>query len=269
MGDSPADLTLDRFVRIKYREDREKVSRLVEILRELGLDCAKTIEEKVDLQFDALKNLRENLKNDELFIKLVMANALVSYQLSGKGEDWWWEFSRYFSENPPSNIAEAYIQFLPSSKTNKRLVAGKLKRIERAEPFLDSLSIEELRNYYFSGMERLRDDLAEVMKAERSAKTMVFAVKMFGYAGRIAFGAFVPYPMTIEIPNDVRINAFTKRFTNEPPVSFWSRVAERTGIPPLHIDSILWPVLGGKGEVVERLKRHCPKAALVLELREL
>ncbi|NJE48809.1 N-glycosylase/DNA lyase [Thermococcus sp. 9N3] len=262
-------MTLDRFVRVKYREDKEKVNRLVEILRELGLDCAKTIEEKVDLQFDALRNLRENLKDDELFIKLVMANALVSYQLSGKGEDWWWEFSRHFSENPPRDIAEAYAQFLPNSKTNRRLVAGKLKRIERVEPFLESLSMDELRDYYFNGMERLRDDLAKVMNAKRSAKTIVFAVKMFGYAGRIAFGAFVPYPMAIEIPDDVRINAYTKHFTTEPPVSFWKGIAEKTEIPPLHIDSILWPVLGGKGEVLNRLKRHCPRAELVLELRGL
>jgi len=258
-------VTLDRFVRIKHREEDEKVNRLVKILRELGLDCARTVEEKVDLQFDALKNLRENL-NDELFIKLVIANSLVSYQLSGKGEEWWWEFSRYFSENPPEKIAEAYSEFLPNSRTNKRLVAGKLKRIERVEPFLNSLSMDELRDYYFNGMERLREDLARVMNAKRSAKTIVFAVKMFGYAGRIAFNAFVPYPMAIEIPEDVRIKAYTKRLTNEPPVSFWRKIAKKTGIPPLHIDSLLWPVLGGRGDVLKRAETHCPE---VLELGRL
>ncbi|WP_297466738.1 N-glycosylase/DNA lyase [Thermococcus sp.] len=263
-------MTLDRFIRVKYRENTEKVERLVEILKELGLDCARTIEERVDLQFDALKNLHENLKNDELFIKLVIANSLVSYQLTGKGEDWWWEFSRHFSDNPPiESIAKAYAGFLPSSKTNRRLVSGKLRRIEKVEPFLNSLSLDDLRNYYFNGMERLRDELAKALNSKRSAKTIVFAVKMFGYAGRIAFGEFVPYPMSIEIPDDVRINAYTKRFTNEPPVSFWNRIAEITGIPPLHIDSILWPVLGGKEEVIERLKKYCPKANLVLELRGL
>ncbi len=92
----------------------------------------------------------------------------------------------------------------------------------------------------------LRNDIAEALGSPKTAKTVVFAVKMFGYAGRIAFGGeFVPYPMEIDIPEDVRIKAYTERITNEPPVSFWRRVAEETGIPPLHIDSILWPVLGG------------------------
>ena len=263
-------MTLDRFIGIKYRSNEEKVNTLKEILSELGLDCARTIEEKVDLQFDALKNLHDNLRDDELFIRLVIANSIVSYQLSGKGEDWWWEFSKHFSENPPGgSIAEAYSRFLPNSRTNRRLVAGKVRRLQKLEPSLERLSINDLKEYYFSGMERLRDELVRTLGSKKNAKTIVFAVKMFGYAGRIAFGEFVPYPMTIEIPDDMRISAYTKRFTSEPPVSFWSRVAKETGIPPLHIDSILWPVLGGKEEVLRRLRKHRSKADLVLELKNL
>ncbi|NJE42408.1 N-glycosylase/DNA lyase [Thermococcus sp. GR6] len=260
-------MTLDRFIRVKYKVDEAKVARLKGILRELGLECARTIEEKVDLQFDALRNLHENLDDDELFIKLVIANSIVSYQLTAKGERWWWEFSQYFSDNPPTEgIAEAYAEFLPVSRTNRRLVAGKIKRLEKLEPFLKELTLDDLRRYYFDDMGALRDDLAMVLGSKKNAKTIVFAVKMFGYAGRIAFGEFVPYPMAIEIPDDVRINAYTKRFTNEPPVSFWQKIAEEVSIPPLHIDSILWPVLGGNEEVKERLKKHCNKAEKVLEL---
>ncbi|NJE84681.1 N-glycosylase/DNA lyase [Thermococcus sp. CX2] len=263
-------MTLDRFLRVKYKTDEAKVFRLKEILSELGIECARTIEEKVDLQFPALENLHKNLKDSELFIKLVIANAIVSYQLTATGEEWWWEFSMHFSRNPPrEGIAKAYSEFLPASKTNRRLVSGKVRRLQKLEPFLEKLSLEDLKGYYFTGMSALRDDLAQVLGSKRSAKTIVFAVKMFGYAGRIAFGEFVSYPTEIEIPDDVRINAYTKRFTNEPPVRFWSRIAEEVGIPPLHIDSILWPVLGRHREVMERLKKYCPRADLVFELATL
>ncbi|WP_297488152.1 N-glycosylase/DNA lyase [Thermococcus sp.] len=264
-------MTLDRFVGIKYREDREKVGKLTGILRELGVGCARRIEERVDLQFDALRSLRKKLGDDETFLKLVVANSIVSYQLSGKGEDWWWEFSRWFSKGLRGRgIVEAYTLFLPNSRTNRRLTAGKLRRLEKLEPLLGELTLRDLRAYYFDGMIRLREDLAMTLGSSKSAKTVVFAVKMFGYAGRIAFGEFVPYPMGVEIPADVRINAYTKHITNEPPVNFWNRIAEETGVPPLHIDSILWPVLGGKGEVVERLRKYCgEKAEKVLELRDL
>ncbi|AMQ17746.1 N-glycosylase/DNA lyase [Thermococcus peptonophilus] len=263
-------MSLERFVKIKYRTNEEKAGKLIEGLKELGIECARTIEERVDLQFDALNHLHENLNDDETFIKLVIANSIVSYQLSGKGEDWWWEFSNYFSQNPPGeSIVGAYSKFLPSSRTNRRLVAGKIKRLEKLEPFLNSLTLQELRRYYFEDMVGLRNDIAEVLGSPKTAKTVVFAVKMFGYAGRIAFGDFVPYPMEIDIPEDVRIKAYTERITNEPPVSFWRKVAEETGIPPLHIDSILWPVLGGKREVMERLKKVCEKWGQVLELGNL
>jgi DNA-(apurinic or apyrimidinic site) lyase len=264
-------MTLEKYVKIHYRADVDKVEKIKEVLRELGVKCARIIEEKVDLQFDALRNLHENLQDNELFLKLVVANSIVSYQLSGKGENWWWEFSRYFSSHPlEGSIVSAYSEFLPASRTNHRLVAGKMSRLKKLEPFLDSLSIDDLKDYYFGGMAKLREGLAVALGSKRSAKTIVFAVKMFGYAGRIVFGEFVPYPMEIEIPEDVRIKAYTERITNEPPVSFWNEVSKETGVPPLHIDSILWPALGGNERVVERLRQHCgERAKLVLELTEL
>ncbi|WP_171814836.1 N-glycosylase/DNA lyase [Thermococcus litoralis] len=242
-----------------------KVEALKSILKELGIECARTIEEKVDLQFSALENLYKNLNDDELFLKLVIANSIVSYQLSAKGEKWWWEFSRYFSKNPPKGIVAAYSEFLPNSKTNRRLIQPKLNRLKKLEPFLSSLTMEDLRDYYHN-MLRFRDHLARVMNSKEDAKTIVFAVKMFGYASRIAFKEFIPYPMEIDIPKDFRIENYTKRFTSEEPVKFWRKISREVGVPPLHIDSILWPVLGGDRRVIGRLKKHCEKSELVLQL---
>lgn len=243
-----------------------KVEALKSILKELGVECARTIEEKVDLQFSALENIQKNLNDDELFLKLVIANSIVSYQLSGKGEDWWWEFSNYFSRNPPTgSIVKAYSEFFPRSKTNKRLIQPKLNRLKKLEPFLNSLTIEDLRKYY-ENMLRFRDHLAKVMNANEDAKTIVFAVKMFGYGSRIVFGEFLPYPMEIDIPIDFRIENYTKKFTDRNPIAFWKEVAKEVGIPPLHIDSILWPVLGRNEEVIKRLQKYCKNWKAVLSL---
>ena len=246
-----------------------KVEVLKNVLMELGIECARIIEEKVDLQFLALKNLHKNLGDDELFIKLVIANSIVSYQLSGKGEQWWLEFSNYFSQNyPKTTILRAYSELLPKSKTNKRLISSKLNRLERLEPFLMTLTLENFEVYY-NNMLKFRNDLVKVMRAKEDAKTIVFAVKMFGYASRIVFREFVPYPMEIPIPKDFRIENYTRRFTSEDPVKFWERISKEVGIPPLHIDSILWPVLGGEEEVKKRLKECYEKAELVLRLSSL
>ena len=212
-----------------------KVEVLKDILMELGAECARIIEEKVDLQFLALKNLHKNLGDDELFIKLVIANSIVSYQLSGKGGQWWLEFSNYFSQNyPKTTILRAYSELLPKSKTNKRLISSKLNRLERLEPFLMTLTLENFEVYY-NNMLKFRNDLVKVMRGKKDAKTIVFAVKMFGYASRIVFRKFVSYPMEIPIPKDFRIENYTKRFTSEDPVKFWERISREVGLSLIHI----------------------------------
>ena len=93
-------------------------------------------------------------------------------------------------------------------------------------------------------MEKLLEKLSKHLNSKKNGKTLVFAIKMFGYASRIVFNEFVQYPEKIEIPKDSRIEKYTLKFTNENPVKFWNSVSKTTKIPPLHIDSIIWPVLG-------------------------
>ena len=113
------------------------ISILKTILKELGIESAKTIEENVDLQYHYLENLQKTLNNDELFLKLVIINAIVSYQLSTTGENWWKEFSEYNWNNShnDNDLFEEYILFLSNSKGNKRLNNIKIKRINKISHF--------------------------------------------------------------------------------------------------------------------------------------
>jgi len=220
-----------------------KVNRLKYVIRSLGVESARFIEEKIDLQYIYLKNLKEKLNNDELFLKLIVLNALVSYQLSTTGERWWKEFSEYPWEDTSENIVEEYIMFLSNSKGNRRFLEGKIKRVRRLKYFLSTLSLDRFKNYY-KNMETLRNSLAKVLNTKIYSKTVVFAVKIFGYGGRMVFKRFIPYPFTIEIPKDSRIERYTGRFTEGDVLKFWNEVARDTDVPPLHIDSLLWPALG-------------------------
>ena len=227
------------------------MEQIVRLVGCIGVDGARFIEEHIDPQFKALTHLYHHIEDRNAFPRLVVANALVSYQLSGRGEEWWWEFAHWFSRREVKDIYEAYSKFLPKSRTNRRLVHAKLKRLERAKGFLMEMDVDR----YYKDMLSLRDALAGVLNTRKDAKTVVFAVKMFGYAMRIATGEFVPYPMEVPIPVDSRIERVTKRFGRVDPIHFWNTVAGRTGVPPLHIDSILWPVLGGNKEVKREIVR--------------
>ncbi|MBM7410053.1 N-glycosylase/DNA lyase [Methanococcus maripaludis] len=223
----------------------EKINELLEIFGHFDVNFAKYMEEKIDTQYFVLENLKNSMKNDEMFIKLVILNSIVSYQLCTTGELWWEEFSKYWSKHDANNenLGESYVNFLENSKGNKRLLNVKIKRIEKIIPFLENLNLLDFKTYY-SDMGKLLENLSKYLNSKKNSKTVVFAVKMFGYASRIVFNEFFPYPMNIEIPKDSRIEKYTLKFTDENPIKFWNEVSKTTNIPPLHIDSIIWPVLG-------------------------
>ncbi|WP_457614984.1 N-glycosylase/DNA lyase [Methanopyrus sp.] len=225
----------------------------------------RVIEERVDVQYKAIEALTDALPSIDL-VRLTVANALVSYQLSGSGEDWWREFSCYFRKRRPNDIVREYARFLPRSKCNRRLIRQKLYRLHRAKTFLERLTWQDAESYY-RDMNRLRLDLARVLNTDPRSKTIVFAVKMFGYALRSITGKFRPYPFGIPIPVDARIERITRRITDNDPWRYWDSVARQTGIPQLHLDSILWVGTSKDPKVKERLAKFLP--GLVEELEAL
>ncbi|WP_456483064.1 N-glycosylase/DNA lyase [Methanopyrus kandleri] len=233
-------------------------------LRKVTLREIRVIEEYVDVQYRAIEALMDTLPSTDL-IRLTVANALVSYQLSSSGEDWWREFSSYFRERRPRDIVGEYAQFLPRSRGNRRLIRQKLRRLHRAKAFLEELSWQDAKSYY-RDMNRLRLDLARVLNADPESKTIVFAVKMFGYALRAITDKFRPYPFEIPIPVDARVERITRRITNDDPQLYWNSIARRTGIPPLHLDSILWVGTSRDPEVKRLLAKVLPKLMEELEV---
>ncbi|ABR55211.1 DNA-(apurinic or apyrimidinic site) lyase [Methanococcus vannielii SB] len=248
-------------------ENLEKIRKIKEVFNSLDVNFAREMEENVDLQYFVLKNLKKSIKSDEIFIKLILINSLVSYQLGTTGELWWKEFSDYWSKHDfePSNLLKEYIKFLRGSKGNKRLLDTKTKRIEKIFPFLNGLTIQNFEDYY-QNMEYLLLKISKELNSKKESKTIVFAVKMFGYAGRIVFNKFIPYPMEIQIPKDSRIENYTKKLTDEDPVVFWGKISKESNIPPLHLDSIIWPALGRNFDNKSLLNTFGKKSELVFKL---
>ncbi|MCS3900695.1 DNA-(apurinic or apyrimidinic site) lyase [Methanococcus voltae] len=271
--------------------DENKKNELINLLKNFDINTARKFEEEIDIQYKMLTNLYNSLIEQveeemqdfyedlavEVFVKLVIMNSLISYQLSGTGEAWWTEFSQYWS-NKENKILEKYsgnkellleefINFLKNSKGNRRFHITKIKRLEKIYEFLKDLTFEEIK-YYYENMEELRNIVSKNLDTQKSAKTVVFSIKMYGYACRISLKQYIAYPMDIEIPLDSRIEKYTKKIldinlknpkkiqgvklTDKYMLEFWKEVSRTTEIPPLHIDSILWTALG-KSFDIEKL----------------
>lgn len=211
---------------------------LYDKIRHLTLEDSINIEES-DRQFKALKKLHKKIDN-KYYLQLIIANSLICYQLSWKWEDYWEEFSEYFSSKNFENLEhliESIKEFLPKSKNNKRFVRIKSKRLDKSLNILRELLWKEA--FYYKNMLALRDLIAKNMNQQKDAKTVVFAIKMFSYWARNIFWREL-YPKEIKIPIDSRLIKLHEIYWKWEVMNFYDDVSARTWLPPLHLDPIIW-----------------------------
>ena len=98
---------------------------------------------------------------------------------------------------------------------------------------------------FYDDMKSFNHHIAGIVDNKDDMKTIVFAVKMYGYGCRIVFDRVIPYPMDISIPLDSRIvkifkhNYYGDDVTDKDIRSYYQDLSIKYGIPPLHLDSLL------------------------------
>lgn len=200
--------------------------------------------EKNDPMFQALEYLYLNLENKEIFLALVIANSLISYQLSSHSHDYWDEFSKEAGKYNFWSLRDIYlffIDFLPKSEWNKNNVKIKIERLKKLDYFLSDFYFKQ--KFYYKNMLKLRSDLAKTMQQLENAKTIIFSVKMFWYAARIRFTDFIEFPKEIPLPIDSRLALIYKKIEKKSADcidTFYDKVSRELDIAPLHLDSLLW-----------------------------
>lgn len=215
---------------------------LLEKLKNISLNEAIKIEES-DLQFFALKKLFENIKSKDIYLALILSNAIICYQLSSSWEKYWEEFSEYFSKNEvlKNDLIQKLWIFITNSKWNKRFVETKIKRLEKLKPFLDEFIWNE--KFFYENMEKLCEKLAKTMNQKITDKTIVFAVKMFSYWARNYFNNFIEFPFSISIPIDSRLTNLYETYNEDKNLkidTFYDILSKKINISPLHLDAVLW-----------------------------
>ncbi len=220
---------------------KRDTERLLNLISRFSIEDIETIE-KEDRQFKALEELFRNIKDEEPFYKLILTNALLSYQLQMKGDEYWERFSEFFSREPNT---ERFREFL--SKYNKRFLPSKLKRLEKVLRCISTLKKEDFEKF-IENLKQLTDYLSSCLKQKNNSKTIVFAAKMFLYAVKIAKKKEPEGQDSIPIPIDSRLS----KVSNDP--EFWKEISERTGIPQIRLDALFWIALGSH-EVIERLPK--------------
>ena len=198
---------------------------IVKILKEFSKEEIELLE-RSDRQYKALERLYGCFKGREgEFLKLVCANALMSYQLQMKGEDYWEAFSRFFcGEWKRTGDLEEFL-----SLYNRRFLSSKLKRLKRVLNCVEKVEVEKVSSAF-----ELAKTLAECLGQKVSSKTVVFAVKMVNYAFKIVYGKELAELDRVAIPVDSRIGKISTD------LEFWKRISEKVGIPQIKLDAVFW-----------------------------
>ncbi len=206
--------------------------------------------ESRDPQFKAVKRVAERWGIKAL--PAVIANALVSYRLSGTGERYWTEFADFFENSEPT--LENFEAFLKGSKYNKALLERKIRRVRKVWRKISSLREGPLN------LNNLRDLLSLSLNAKGNEKTIVFALKMTYYFFK-ALGEEVEGDSPL--PIDLRIAALTcaSGLMRAPideimgklrgqAIRKWEDVAKRAEVKMLNLDAILWLPMRGVKELL-------------------
>ncbi len=231
------------------------MDKLERYISKFDIEKVKNLEQTKDKQFVALLEVWKyiNIKDRSadikaLFLFLIVQNALIWYQLSWTGEDWWCEFCEFVKSFDLTDIdfddlLQKWKTFLQNSKNNKRFLKTKTNRLLKT----NSLWLEKnkLIDIWSKDMEALNRYLANMMWQKDNAKTIVFAIKMYGYGLRILDKKFSHYPFDIAIPIDSRVTKIYNQLVDSSDsfkdiVNYFFDLSSKYNIPSLHIDSILW-----------------------------
>lgn len=240
----------------------ERVEVLSELIGKLGLETIYFIEEK-DKQLEAMRNLYAKTGHVGYVCLLAVSNALISYKLSVKGEEYWLTFSKELSKTKPSlNYAlENIVRFLRKHRLNVINLEQKINRLRR---LYSSNIVHKIFNNpeaYARNIVKLWKDISEALHTDPKSKTIVFSIKMFYYAYYASTDIRIRLPMEIPIPVDFRVSIISltsgllqfKRsmmFSDKVKLLLskygdavreaWNEVSERANVPPLNLDALIW-----------------------------
>ncbi len=234
--------------------DWERARRLARVISLVGLDKILLLEE-TDPQLHAVTRVASvNGRGVASYTSALV--ALVSYRLSGTGEEWWTCYGEHFSTPLPPDpgaLVERVLGFLDECSHARVQREAKKRRIMRAYQGAGNTLTRLLRDpdSVLPSVSWLLNELAKALRSEPWKKTIAFAGKMAYYSARTT--QRIPAPWDSIVPVDLRIACLT--YTSQlvrahsreeimrdprPAIGAWSWIGRQAGVPPYNLDSLLW-----------------------------
>ena len=258
-------------------KDPERITAVSEVFKALGLEKIRKFE-LLDPQMRVAEKIASAC--GETAAVLLAVNAVVSYMIPFKGEEYWRLFGEFVVRECPDTYREIVRVIEEFTKRHNRLyLDAKLKRIKKLA------TCRELAHMVTGGdLSKYWRTLAACLDSKPDSKTVVFSVKM-AYYGLAALGKGPALPKDAPIPVDRRVAIITvtsgmikpqgRRITDYAVMrqlsvvllrkarlvkEVWRTVSEYSDIPQLHLDAPVWVIggyasAGSKSVVLEMMER--------------
>lgn len=244
---------------MRVRISRERANEIGEFFRRHGEDIITAFEIR-DPQYRALETLYQTLNDCNSLALLTLLNALISYNLSSTGEEYWWEFARYENfkhyTRDPEKLWDSMRRFLLTSRGNTMNREQKLRRLSRVREEEFHIEFYAMADEYMRDLRKLVERLSEIMRQSSDDKTIVFTAKMLYYVSKIC-GIRNPIMEGIRIPVDRRVASvsYTSELLEvlapgnpieiifrekEKALEAWDIVSSISMIPQIRLDSVIW-----------------------------
>ncbi|MCE4616445.1 MAG: N-glycosylase/DNA lyase [Aeropyrum sp.] len=238
--------------------DNARVESVARALSTISVDEVLAFEEASDPQYTLVSSLSREVGAGRAAVAAMLV-GLASYRLAMRGEEWWECFYREMRARlgrveDLAGIAGEVLGFLDSCQGSVVGREGKKKRVSRAVSGARAV-LQALLGDPGILVERPREVLEQLRAAlgEREyRKTVVFSLKIAYYAVRPLVGRKL-LKVDIPIPVDARVACASISseivrarsygdVVREPKHAqrAWGAVSKLSGIPVLHLDSILW-----------------------------
>lgn len=212
-----------------------------------------------DPQYVAVKRIIKYI-GLEIASAVIIANAIIAYQLTSRGEDYWLGFAEWVIKHnvDAENIVELHRRFLEETRYNRFNVRAKMKRIQLfyKSYLFHELLCEPLKYCY--GLDRFVKEVSRVLGVSSESKTIVFAGKMYYYickaSGRKCTGN-IPIPVDRRVAflslTSCMIRGCSKdlvlctrelmgKHNRKIVIDAWKKISLITGIPSHRLDSLVW-----------------------------
>jgi DNA-(apurinic or apyrimidinic site) lyase len=262
--------------------DPARIRSVSRAIASIGLDSIMRFEELADPQYSVMQSISAVAGRGLAAVYGLLA-GIASYKLAMPGEEWWRCFEAMVTSrragSPPSSVGDVvgdvlwFLENCRGSIVGREAKMARVRRVySRARPLLSRIA--ESPELVVREPLLVAKTLASSLGSEYWRKTIVFALKLAYYAARPP-GSRSPLDVSIPIPVDHRVACASissgvvrgargpEEIVSKPAVCqrAWSMVSEESGVPPMHIDSLLW-VLG-------RFLRGVPRSQAVGEMARL